>query len=475
MYAAWRRWKACLAGILTACSCACPRPPALQGSLVNFSHLEHLCEWRVMDGDSVVIVHIYAEAPDYHWVPAPGEGIACVDDAARAAVALLRHATLTGDTSRLHLARGLLRFVLKLQTEDGEFCNFVDHGLQINSQGATSRKGFGFTAARAYWALASAYRFFVHRDAPFATELRQAFLRCRAPLAKLLDSYQQYEVIQGRRYPKWLVQQYAADATSELLLGLAEYLRAEQNPELSAMARQLCDGLLAMQLEESERYPGAFLSWSGVWHAWGNAQSQALTDLGALLGDKRLLAAAEREARQFSGRMLAEGQMHQFVLGEQIQSSEFPQIAYDIRCTALGLLGVAQATGDTTFAVAAGLVAGWFFGNNPAGQPMYDTTTGMCYDGLEGPERINRNAGAESTVEALLTLLEVLHHPVAARYISYRSDTTRACPTSPGYTCRVFSGGVRAATVCFDHQALDFTISVGSRTEPRTRKASHRR
>lgn len=48
----------------------------------------------------------------------------------------------------------------------------------------------------------------------------------------------------------------------------------------------------------------------------------------------------------------------------------------------------------------------WFFGRNQLGVPVYDFATGGCHDGL-GPQGLNRNEGAESTLaflQALLTL-----------------------------------------------------------------------
>ena len=68
--------------------------------IVNFGHLDHLTEKISFQGDSVNIVHIYSNYPDYAWVGAAEsgpEGIACVDDAARAAVVSLRHYELTKD------------------------------------------------------------------------------------------------------------------------------------------------------------------------------------------------------------------------------------------------------------------------------------------------------------------------------------------------------------------------------------------
>jgi hypothetical protein len=69
-------------------------------SLLNFSHLEHLTEEIPFSGDTVSIVHVYANYPDYRWTGAAEsgpEGIACVDDAARAAVLYLRHHQLSGE------------------------------------------------------------------------------------------------------------------------------------------------------------------------------------------------------------------------------------------------------------------------------------------------------------------------------------------------------------------------------------------
>ncbi|MBC7187262.1 MAG: hypothetical protein H5U38_09535, partial [Calditrichaeota bacterium] len=99
-FRAWMSSAGILGVALVSLVCAPRKPAPSQVPLVNFAHLDHLCEWATMGGDSVVILHVYAEHPDYHWVAAPSEGIACVDDAARAAVLLVRYASLTGDTSR---------------------------------------------------------------------------------------------------------------------------------------------------------------------------------------------------------------------------------------------------------------------------------------------------------------------------------------------------------------------------------------
>jgi hypothetical protein len=89
-----------------------------------------------------------------------------------------------------------------------------------------------------------------------------------------------------------------------------------------------------------------------------------------------------------------------------------------------GLVALHQATGDNTYGKLAGLTAGWFYGNNAAGFPMYDPATGRGYDGLQGPSsfRVNMNSGAESTIEALMALQAINSDPVASRYIFYQTE-----------------------------------------------------
>jgi hypothetical protein len=60
----------------------------------------------------------------------------------------------------------------------------------------------------------------------------------------------------------------------------------------------------------------------------------------------------------------------------------------------------------------AGHISAWFFGANDAGQNMYSKETGRCFDGLSSPTGVNVNSGAESTIEALLSLERIEASPV---------------------------------------------------------------
>jgi hypothetical protein len=152
---------------------AVPSVPRMDPA-INFAHLDRLTEHVVLGGDTVSIVHIYANYPDYHWVAAAEsgpEGIACVDDAARAAVLFLRSYELRGDTASLARARGLLGFIMHMQAPDGEFYNFIRADHTVNVTGKTSFKSFGWWAARGLWAMAMGGRIFRDRDPVFARRL----------------------------------------------------------------------------------------------------------------------------------------------------------------------------------------------------------------------------------------------------------------------------------------------------------------
>jgi hypothetical protein len=50
----------------------------------------------------------------------------------------------------------------------------------------------------------------------------------------------------------------------------------------------------------------------------------------------------------------------------------------------------------------------------------------MCFDGITDSTRVNRNSGAESTIEALYTLLEIGQYPQALKYLCYKKTGIRS-------------------------------------------------
>ena len=70
-------------------------------------------------------------------------------------------------------------------------------------------------------------------------------------------------------------------------------------------------------------------------------------------------------------------------------------------------------TNDSVYAIKAGEIASWFFGYNIVNQQIYFNSTGICYDGINSETSVNKNSGAESTIEALLALHAIENYPIA--------------------------------------------------------------
>ncbi len=431
--------------------------------IVNFDHLNHLTETISLNGKLCDIVHIYAESPDYQRFPAAGEGIACVDDVARAAVVHLRHFELSGESLSLEKAKRLINFVRCMQADDGEFYNFIHQDHTINRTGRTSLKSFNFWAVRGYWALALGYRMFRNEDRAYADTLKQSFLRCKLPLLKLLENYDHYEEIQNRRYPQWLVNGTGADASSIMILALVEFLKVKHDPELEGAAVRLAEGMIAMQVRDSATFDGAFLSWIDLWHAWGNSQTAALAALGQVLNKGEFIQAGKREADRFYTQLLIRGMIAEWQVSTN-RITNFPQIAYAIRPMVVGLLQLHRATTRDDYAKLAGLAASWLLGNNAAQSPMYDSSTGRGYDGLQETLNINMNSGAESTIEALYTLIEVTKHPIANKYLRFRYADERYQADSEGVSRTFVDDEGHRLRLFFQTKTGDFRIEDDSQT-----------
>ncbi|MDZ7268969.1 MAG: glycoside hydrolase family 9 protein [candidate division KSB1 bacterium] len=433
--------------VLAAALGACTPQQTPQPRLANLSHLNSLYEDIKIDGRPMAIIHIYSEYPDYQWVDDSDEGIACVDDAARAAVVYLRHFELTGDSANLRRCRSLIEFCRYMQADDGLFYNFIFPDHAINRDGPTSRKSLGWWTARGVWALAEGYRIFRDRDPAYAGLLQQHLHKTFGHLDTLLQRHPTIDTIKGFPAPRWLLHNAAGDATSELVLGLAAYYRATAEPRVKAYLEKFGEAFVAMQAGDRNHFPfGAILSWQNVWHGWANGQTQALATIAALLQREDFLAAARREAEFFYPYLQQQGFPREMEFrrdGNRVHAvkiDRFPQIAYALRPMIVGALRVAESTGDPRFAVRAAELAQWFFGENAAGAHMYDPPTGRGFDGILSEKDINRNAGAESTIEALYTMLELEANPVARRKLWERSAARQPPAAAQKHTGRAAPG-----------------------------------
>ncbi len=391
---------------------------------MNLAHLNFLVEDVEIAGQPMAITHIYSEYPRYEWVDASGEGIACIDDAARAALVYLEDYDRTHDSASLDKGRRLLNFVLYMQDADGQFYNFItDRAGTINKTGNTSYKSSGWWAARAARALAAGSLVLRTVDPAYADRLGEAFQRIRGVWAQeVAGVYGKVSQVHGVNVPAWLIEG-GSDVTSIAVLALLDYDRATggQDGPTRDLLVKLCEALSSYQAGDARNYPFGLHPDSASapfdWHAWGSTQVFALARAGQQLAHPEWVASAQREADDFYTRLLAGSMVAEW----GVLPFAYPQIAYGMDSIVQGLIALRKATGNDTYSKLAGLVAAWFYGNNPAGFAMYDPATGRGYDGLLGPTsfRVNRNAGAESTIETLIAIQAVNADPAASRYLHY--------------------------------------------------------
>lgn len=430
---------------------------------ITLKHLDRLGEQVVQHGVTYRYIHIYSEAPDYGWRGDDDEGIACVDDAARAAVVYLRHYELTKNTESLAKSKELLRFVMKMQAPSGYFFNFVwDNTLRINTVHENSRADeLNWWSARAIWALGTGARVLRTQDPELTASMVQASRRLLPAIDVHLANHPRTELINGIQMPTWLVYRNASDATSELMLGMADLAVVDTESNWLAKAVKYGEGVAMMRAGTMTQRPyGAHLSYSEGWHAWGNSQMMALAAVG-------LSQQAKAEADVFLPWLLVTGWKKEIPLSPSRPMIDYEQIAYGVRTQAIGAAAVFKATGDETYAVMAGLLASWLTGNNVASTAMYQPLNGYGFDGINSPTNVNRNAGAESTIEALLTLIELKDIPQAMKWIhakTIRTGTTTLNGKTHHYKLfEVGSGAERSqAALLIDLESSTFTLQQGT-------------
>ena len=238
---------------------------------------------------------------------------------------------------------------------------------------------------------------------------------------------------EGIEYAAWIPYS-AADQTAIMLLSLAPYFQKTGDETIKEYIESLARGIMLMQKGDQNSFPyGAFLSWKYIWHAWGNNQAYALLKAGQILNNQEMINHALTEVDYFYPYVLQENFLREMSFSKEQEeinvktTVKFPQIAYDIRPMVYASLEAYNITKEEKYAIQAGELATWFFGNNPAKTQMYYPETGRCFDGIDGEEeaQVNKNSGAESTIEALLALLAIEKNDIAKKQLLEYSKKTQ--------------------------------------------------
>ena len=282
------------------------------------------------------------------------EGVACIDDAARALGLMcdLWHATQL-PWVRLW-AESLLEFVLWMQQPNGDFPNFLhDWNGRRNVEGRTSLPGGAFWQARGLRGVARAW--LVLGDSRAADSCLRALERVRTVRA-------------------------APDVRAIHVTVALDLVRAGRVPSLR-------DDLVRWCLEVASARRGDVLSDSDsdTVHLWGHSQEAVLADAGAFLDRGDLVEIARRSAEAVFVPVIA-------------SSFDLPQVQpYGVACAVRAMDALAAATGDVRYRGLATDARAWFDGRNSAHRPVYDRATGAVADGIDDG-RVSLNSGAESNV-----------------------------------------------------------------------------
>ena len=392
--------------------------PPKDTSLVNTAHLDYLTvPITFPDGANAAGVYIYADAPDYTLTPASGEGYTCVDDVSRAALVYLRSSKFSTDTSIQSKAIKLINFVLELQSANGYFYNFLQAGNVINKTGITSVNQPKWWSWRALQALTEASPAIRTKNGILADQADAVIIKLVNVIKKDLANIPRTIIqINGIDVPQWLPE--GADQAATMILGLLPYLEKNGDAVIENYIRKLADGIILMQHGDKTHFPySCFLSSGNTWHAYGNDQATSILKAGIFLNDSGYVNSAMSEVNNFYPWLLNNGFKNSFdvsVAGNVFtseNSKEFEQIAYGIRPMVFAAIDAYIITNDEKYADMAGHLAAWFLGKNSAATNMFSTSTGRCYDAINTGNSVNKNSGAESTIEALLTMQRVNNYP----------------------------------------------------------------
>jgi hypothetical protein len=290
------------------------------------------------------------------------EGVACVDDAARAIVLYgeiwLRDRATDADVAAL----GLLRFLAYMQDDAGRFANFISTWFgERNCDGLTSRPGGPAWQVRALHALAYGVTMFgtAEWDDRFASAL--PWVDAGSPYLDL----QAVAVLAVLQH--WQATGSAASAARAVAWSydLAGHVRG---------------GALLNAAGEAEI------------HLWGHLQERALADTGRLFKLPDLVATARASADTLLVPAVASG-------------FDCPRVLpFEVSCAVAGLSAVARATGEDRYAAAAADGRRWFAGRNAARRPVSNLERGITFDGIDAGH-VSGNSGAESNIEGALALL----------------------------------------------------------------------
>jgi glycosyltransferase involved in cell wall biosynthesis len=344
-------------------------------------NLDHLMR---MTDSTGILQHACYSIPNNH------EGY-CTDDNARALVLTVLLEDLGKDSRELHQAASSYAAFLNyaFNAESGRFRNFMSFDRHWMEQDGSDE-----SLGRAIWALGtcvgrSRRRSFQSWAVQLFEKALPACVNTTSPRTwalSLIGIHEYLRRLSGDR----LVNQLR-DTLTEKLIDLYEDTASDDWPWFEDIASY-----------NNARLPHALIL-SGRW-----SDNQRAMQIG--LQSLRWLTEMQQSSQ---GRFRPIGCNGFCRRGEP--AAEYDQQPIEAHAMVSAAIEAFAATDDLYWCEQAHLAFDWFLGRNDLGQPLYDTGTGGCHDGLQ-ENWVNENQGAESTLAFLLSLaeMELLENSFAA-------------------------------------------------------------
>ncbi|MDO8581512.1 MAG: glycosyltransferase [bacterium] len=305
-----------------------------------------------------------------------------VDDNARALLFAAQYYHVTGDKTILSLLRRYCTFLFNGERSDGSFTNYIDE------HGRATPQNYG-------------------EDIADATGRAITGLAAVAVTLRLPSDLRHRAELSAKRALAIITRSSSLRTTAFALLGVSELSRLHNGVEYIPIVRRFADAIVTRYEQEA--------SFDWQWF------EPMLTYANAVI--PHALIAAYRVAHNDRYRNIAKKTVD-FLIEKTLQDTVYMPIGNKGWCTrdgrcahfdqqpedpsamVMALFALYEITQEEQYRMYALRTFSWFLGENILRQPLYDSVSGGCHDGLS-PTAVNSNEGAESTISYLLARLAI--------------------------------------------------------------------
>ena len=393
---------------------------------VNTSHLDHLFQKINVNGREMGFLYFNSTYPDYKYADNPGVGIANVSDASQGIIFYIKYYEHKKDSSIINKIKMLTNFLLYMQDDNGFFNNYIWENYSKDISNQMSIAAPNMWSWKAIFALGEAYNFFKKEDPEYSERILKPLQISVSNTRKWLiknksDSTQNFG---GFRLPTWLPNNTNADQAAMIVKGFLSYYSATHDTLIKLQIIHLCGGIKGMQAGTGREFPYyGYLTNMNNWQQDDQYQAEAMLNAGKLFNISDYISSAQKEIWDFYPYLIKGGYLYKTSVNllpdtsVLIDSVKYPQLPSGILPFVSASVIAYNYAKDMGSASVAGLLANWFLGQNAAGMSLYNYKTGICFNKIVNETDIDKNSGAQATINALQTFLEIDKVPLAKRIV----------------------------------------------------------